>query len=215
MSASSPLSPPCGRRSRAKTRKSAVVPAAELPCLSKDEINALPIHAYAGDIRLIREEGDFARALDELWQEDVLGFDTETRPTFTKGKMCPPALVQLAGKERVYLIQLNRLPFDERLAALLAAPHIVKAGVAIRDDMLALARLHPFTPGGAADLAVMAKAKGIKAQGLRSLAANLLGFRISKSAQCSNWEKDELSLQQIRYAATDAWVGRELYAMLA
>lgn len=215
MSALSAPSLRTNRRSSVKTRNNAAVPVAETPCLSKDEINALPIRAYQGDIRLIREESDFAVALEQLWQEDVLGFDTETRPTFTKGKMSPPALVQLAGKERVYLIQLNRLPFDERLAGLLAAPRIVKAGVAIRDDMLALARLHPFTPGGAADLAVMARAKGIKAQGLRSLAANLLGFRISKSVQCSNWEKDELSLQQIRYAATDAWVGRELYALLA
>ena len=67
----------------------------------------------------------------------------------------------------------------------------------------------------AVDLAALARARGIKAQGLRSLAASLLGFRISKSAQCSNWERDELSPQQIRYAATDAWVGRELYARLA
>ena len=77
--------------------------------------------------------------------------------------------------------------------------------------MKALSRLYPFVPGGVADLAAMARSRGIQAQGLRTLAANLLGFRISKSAQCSNWENRELSLQQIKYAATDAWVGRELY----
>ena len=74
-----------------------------------------------------------------------------------------------------------------------------------------LARIHAFTPAGVVDLAALARAKGIQAQGLRTLSANLLGFRISKSAQCSNWENRELSAQQVKYAATDAWVGRELY----
>ena len=183
--------------------------------LSKEGINALPIRAYEGDIRLVRDENALADALEYLRREDLLGFDTETRPIFTKGKTCPPALLQLAARDCVYLVQLRRLPFDVRLAGLLADPRIIKAGVAVRDDMLALERLHPFVPAGAVDLAVLAKARGMKAQGLRNLAANLLGFRISKSAQCSNWEKDELSPQQIRYAATDAWVGRELYAHLA
>lgn len=210
-----PGSAPSPRRRRSRKPKNAPASPVLEPGLSRDEINALPIQAYQGEVRLIRAEEDFAPALERLWQEDVLGFDTETRPTFTKGKTCSPALVQLAARDCVYLIQLKHLPFDERLAGLLAAPHIVKAGVAIRDDMLALARLHPFTPGGATDLAALAKAKGIRAQGLRSLAADLLGFRISKSAQCSNWENDQLTPRQILYAATDAWVGRELYARLA
>lgn len=182
--------------------------------LSKDEINALPIRSYEGEIWLVRTEEELAQAMTALWQEDVLGFDTETRPCFIKGKTSSPALLQLAAENLVVLIQLTRLPFNAAMAELLAAPHVVKAGVAIRDDIRALAKLHPFTPGGGVDLANLAQAKGIKAQGLRTLAANLLEFRISKSAQCSNWENDSLSLRQIRYAATDAWVGRELYKLL-
>lgn len=84
---------------------------------------------------------------------------------------------------------MTHVPFGEALADLLADPHIIKTGVAVRDDLRALARLHEFTPGGAVDLAHLARARGVQAQGLRSLAAALLGFRISKSAQCSNWEK--------------------------
>ena len=79
------------------------------------------------------------------------------------------------------------------------------------DDIRALQKLHEFTPGGLADLAEMAKQRGIKAQGLRTLAAQLMGCRISKAAQCSNWAKKTLTPQQIRYAATDAWIGREIY----
>ena len=193
------------------SRKQAFSPVVLQPCLSKEEINLLPIQAWEGPVVLVREEESLADALEKLRQEPVLGFDTETRPTFTKGKTCRPALIQLATADTAYLIQLTHLPFSEGIAELLSSPRVLKVGVAIHDDMKALARIHPFTAGGVVDLAVMARARGIQAQGLRTLAANLMGFRISKSAQCSNWENHELTAQQIKYAATDAWVGRELY----
>lgn len=199
------------RRKHAK-RPAAPQPAVELqPCLSKEEINLLPIQAWSGDIVLVQDDAALEAALEKLWDEPVLGFDTETRPTFTKGKTCQPALIQLATATTAYLIQLTHIPFDERIAELLASPSVLKVGVAIHDDMKALARIHDFTPGGVVDLAALARAKGVQAQGLRTLSANLLGFRISKSAQCSNWENRELSHQQVKYAATDAWIGRELY----
>lgn len=193
------------------SRKQAFSPVVLQPCLSKEEINLLPIQAWEGPVVLVREEESLAAALEKLRQEPVLGFDTETRPTFTKGKTCRPALIQLATADTAYLIQLTHLPFSEDIAELLSSPRVLKVGVAIHDDMKALARIHPFQADGVVDLAVMARARGIQAQGLRTLAANLLGFRISKSAQCSNWENHELTPQQIKYAATDAWVGRELY----
>ena len=179
--------------------------------LSKEEINLLPLRAWEGPITLVQDDEALSAALEDMRKEHVLGFDTETRPTFTKGKTCRPALIQLATAETVYLIQLTRLPFRDDIAELLASPRVLKVGVAINDDMKALARIHPFKADGVVDLAAMARARGIQAQGLRTLAANLLGFRISKSAQCSNWENHELTAQQIKYAATDAWVGREIY----
>ena len=199
------------RRKKEKKTDAPKVPAVLQPCLTKDEINLLPIQAWNGPIVLVQDEAALDAALAQLWKEPVLGFDTETRPTFTKGKVCLPALIQLATAEAAYLIQLTHLPFGERVAELLSSPRILKVGVAIHDDMKALARIHDFTPGGVVDLAALARAKGIQAQGLRTLSANLLGFRISKSAQCSNWENRELSPQQVKYAATDAWIGRELY----
>ena len=157
--------------------------------------------AYEGEVMLVQTEGEMARALNFLKKETLLGFDTESRPSFKKGKSYPTSLIQLAGSELVVLIRLNLTPFCGALAGLLADPGIIKAGVAIRDDIRALQKLHEFTPGGLADLAEMAKQRGIKAQGLRTLAA----------AQCSNWAKKTLTPQQIRYAATDAWIGREIY----
>ena len=182
--------------------------------LTKEAINDLPILSYEGDILLVQTPGELAEALAELRGERILGFDTEARPSFKKGRVYPTALIQLAGQHLVVLVRISLLPFDETLAELLAAPDIVKAGVASREDMRSLRKIHDFIPAGLADLADMAKSQGIQAQGLRTLAAALMGGRISKAAQCSNWEKKTLTPQQIRYAATDAWIGRELYLLL-
>ena len=191
--------------------KQTLSPVVLQPSLSKEEINLLPLRAWEGPVVLIQTEEALAAALEDMWKEHVLGFDTETRPTFTKGKTCSPALIQLATADTAYLIQLTHIAFCDEIAELLASPRVLKVGVAIHDDMKALARIHPFQADGVVDLAAMARARGIQAQGLRTLSANLLGCSSSKSAQCSNWANNELTPQQIKYAATDAWVGRELY----
>jgi len=154
-------------------------------------------------------------ALAALTAETLLGFDTETRPAFRKGQSFTPALVQLAGATCVYLFQLNRVPFDDALAGLLANPGIVKAGVAVRDDIKALQALTDFEPGGFLDLGDQARDLGLRTNGLRNLSANFLGFRISKGAQRSNWDTATLTPKQVNYAATDAWVSRELCLRLA
>ena len=118
--------------------------------LSSDEINALPLCHYKGPIHLVRSLEDWEKALPDLQQEQVLGFDTETRPSFRKGRVNPPSLVQLATARAVYLVQLSWWPFGPELAGLLADPAVIKAGVAIGDDMRELARLYPFKPAGMA-----------------------------------------------------------------
>ena len=111
----------------------------------------------------------------------------------------------------MYLVQLSWWPFGPELAGLLADPAVVKAGVAIGDDMRELARLYPFKPAGMVDLGMVARAHQLTTQGLRTLAANLFGQRISKGPQCSNWSVMELNKRQVIYAATDAWIGRAIY----
>ena len=122
--------------------------------------------------------------------------------------------MQLATADRVYIIQLTWLPLNDTLASLLGAPDVLKVGAAIHDDVKELQKLHDFTPDGIVDLGDMAKDLGLETRGLRSLAANILGVRISKAARCSNWAGKKLQNQQIVYAATDAWIGRELYFKL-
>ncbi|QGY38775.1 3'-5' exonuclease domain-containing protein 2 [Pseudodesulfovibrio cashew] len=195
--------------------QAASIPEQYLRAFSKDDINEMPLRRYEGPIQVVRTEKQRAQALKEMAGERLLGFDTETRPVFKKGKKPgPPALVQLATAEKAYVFQIRILPMCNGLCDLLADPSVVKTGVAVRDDILGLRRLADFNPAGFVDLSDITSGAKMQTHGLRNMAANLLGFRISKSAQCSNWAKDKLTMQQINYAATDAWVSRELYLAL-
>lgn len=179
--------------------------------ISREEIASLPIRRYDGEIMVVATAADLARALADLRQERVVGFDTETRPAFHKGEEYLPCLVQLATGRAVYLLQLQRLDCSQALAEILAAPGIVKAGVALAGDLGQLQRLFPLAPAAVVDLGRVAKRHGNPQTGLRNLAARFLGFRIPKGARTTNWAAPQLTPAQIGYAAMDAWAGRELY----
>ena len=184
------------------------------PSLSKQDINLLPLKKYDGRVEVIANDQRLRAIMPELHAERVLGFDIEVRPTFKSGDHFPPALVQMAGKKKVFLVQLKKLSSMRGLAGLFADPAIIKTGVAVSGDIEKLHEVMRFTPAAFIDLGKLAAKKGIKAMGVRTLAAQLLGLRISKGAQCSNWERSELTPAQILYAATDAWVCREIYLFL-
>ncbi len=188
--------------------------AATRPRMTKEQINAHPIKKYPGRIHVIRQPEQIASAVRQLQKEKLLGFDTETRPTFRVGQSHLPAVLQLVGARAAYIFQLQRCGFSQALRRLLADPKIIKAGVAWDRDVRELNRLAAFTPAGFVDVGELAKQAGYTNHGLRGLATLLLGFRVSKASQTSNWAKERLTRAQIEYAATDAWVGRELYQKL-
>ena len=179
--------------------------------LSKTEINSLPLRYYNGAIRIIQTAEQAKNACAILIKEKVLGFDTETRPAFNKGQSYLPSLLQLAGTKVVYLFQLSQCGLTDSIIILLSNVNIIKSGVAINQDLTELQQILNFEPAGFVDLGDIAKSKGLPHHGLRGLAAYLLKFRISKSGRTSNWSANQLTKKQIKYAATDAWVGRELY----
>ncbi len=179
--------------------------------ITKDEINLLPLLEYEGEAILIETDQGCIRALGELTKEKVLGFDTETRPSFSKGQYFKVAILQLSGPKRAYLFRLNKIKFTDELAALLADPEILKVGVAVHDDVKALQKLHSFEPGGFIDLNTVAEKNGIENLGLRSLTAIFLHLRLSKGAKLTNWDNDDLTRPQVEYAALDALVGLQIY----
>lgn len=182
--------------------------------ISKEEINLLPICSWEGSVHLVRSAAEVEPAVGRLAGQRLLGFDTETRPAFRKGQKFSPSLLQLAAEDEVFLFQLKHIGLPEAVRAILVDRDVVKAGVALAYDLRSLQELQPFMPQGFVDLAAMARRRGFRNQGLRGLAAAVCGFRISKSARTTNWANDELTPQQIRYAATDAWIGRELHRRL-
>ncbi len=178
--------------------------------ITKEEINQLPIAQFDGPIELITDIEKTDLAVEELMKEQILGFDTETRPTFKKGDHHDVSLLQLSTDKKAYLFRLNHIKLPQSLIKLFSSP-IIKVGVAINNDLIALKALHPFTPQGFIDLADMARELKIKTLGLRSLAAIFLDIRISKSSKLTNWENEKLTHPQQVYAATDAWIGHRLY----
>jgi ribonuclease D len=179
--------------------------------ISPEEVNALPIGRYEGEVRLVETARDLEHAMADLFDEGVVGFDTETRPAFRVGQSYPPALAQAATAKAVYLFQLRESHAYPAIKELLSSGKTMKAGVGLADDLRALRKVMEFEEQGLVDLSAVARRHGLKKSGVRTLAALFLGFRVPKGAKTTNWAAPRLSAQQIAYAATDAWVCRELY----
>jgi ribonuclease D len=186
-------------------------PTIEIRSISKAEINELPLIAWEGTIRILETIEAMDAAVAELMNESHLGFDTETRPSFKKGEYYPPALIQLATADCVYLFRISKIGSFAPLLPILESADILKTGVAIKDDVKELRAMAEFTPAGFVEIADITLKLGYQNRGLRALAGLLMEGRISKAAQVSNWAREELDKKQIRYAATDAWISREIY----
>ena len=179
--------------------------------ISKAQINELPLIAWEGEIKILESPEEMQAAAAVLANESHLGFDTETRPSFKKGDYYPPALIQLATEQCVYLFRISKTDTFDPLVPILESPDILKTGVAIKDDVKELRAMEDFTPSGFVEIADITVKLGYENRGLRALAGLLLKGRISKAAQVSNWARPELDNKQVRYAATDAWISREIY----
>ena len=191
-------------------------PAAALPpetaqSISREEMSELPIRRYEGLVHLVAAPSDPQRALEDIRQETVVGFDTETRPAFRPGESYLPSLVQFATAGAVYLLQVQQQDFSAAMREIFSSESVVKAGVAVSDDLRNLKKLFEFEERAVVDLGRIAKRHGLKQTGVRNLAGIFLGTRIPKGAKTTNWAARHLTPQQIAYAATDAWACRELY----
>ncbi len=182
--------------------------------ISAEEIEKKDLSWFRGEIVLIDNMQAFSKALPRLLDSPILGFDTETRPSFRKGRKNKVSLIQLANNELACLFRINRIGIPDELAGLLANPDVIKAGVAVHDDIRFLKKLNGFNPSGFVDLQKFVKEFGIQNSGLKKLAAIVLGIRISKRQQVSDWEADQLTEAQQVYAATDAWVCHQIYNRL-
>lgn len=184
--------------------------------ISPEEISALELAAFPGEIVLVDEEGEVLdKAIRYLKRQRILGFDTETRPTFSPDQHSSgTALLQLSGGGKAFLFRLKKIGLPRPLSAILANPSIIKVGAATRDDIIGLQKITKFSPKSFVDLQSIVCEYGIRDKSVKKMTAIILGVKISKAQQLSNWEAEHLSESQQRYAATDAWVCREMYQKL-
>lgn len=184
--------------------------------ISPEEIAALELASFPGQIVVIDAEDEaYEKAIRYLKRLKVLGFDTETRPTFSPDQHSSgTALLQLSGGGKAYLFRLKKCGLPRSLASILANPDIVKVGAATMDDIRGLQRITHFVPKGFVDLQNHVWEYGIRDKSVKKMTAIILGVKISKAQQLSNWEAEKLSESQQKYAATDAWVCREMYLKL-
>lgn len=169
---------------------------------------------FTGKIHLITSDAELAGIANELSTAKHLGFDTETRPSFKKGDIFKVSLLQLSTENNAYLIRLGKVTQFQLLKAIFENKEIVKVGVAIRDDIKQLQKLFSFSPDNFIELQEIAKLKGLKNFGLKGMTEEVLQARLSKKAKITNWDAHELTNQQILYAATDAWIGLQLFQKL-
>jgi ribonuclease D len=182
--------------------------------ISAEEIKELDLSWFEGEIVVVDNLLTFNSVLPILLKSEALGFDTETKPSFKKGRNNKVSLIQLANNNLACLFRINKIGIPDGLISLLGNPNIIKVGVAIHDDLRLLSGVRKFIPAGFIDLQTFVKNYGIQSSGLKKLAAIVLGFRISKRQQVTDWEAVRLSDAQLIYAATDAWVCHKIYEKL-
>lgn len=180
----------------------------------KDFVTNLPRFVFNGDIKVIQRIEDVTQAVEQLSSSEILGIDTETRPSFRKGTIHKVALLQVANEDLCCLFQLSCFGFAPALIRLLSNKAIKKVGLSLKDDFFMLSKRHKFDPQNCVDLQDYVKEMGIKDMSLQKLFANVFHQRISKSAQLSNWEAPIYTQSQKLYAATDAYACLKLYKEL-
>jgi ribonuclease D len=182
--------------------------------ITKEQIAVLPTEEYKGRVIIIETKKDAVRAVEYLLKYEKIGFDTETRPSFTKGQRFKIALMQIATEDVCFLFRLNKIGIPKTLEGFLSNDRILKIGLSLRDDFGAIRKRTDIEPHNFLDLQSYVGQFGIEDASLQKIYAILFGRKISKGQRLSNWEADRLSDSQQRYAALDAWACLKIYDKL-
>lgn len=182
--------------------------------ISKQTISELPKAFFPGRIFVVRTETEAEKAVEYLSSQKVIGIDSETRPSFTKGQSHKVALLQISSDDICFLFRLNMIGLTPSIIQLLENPHVIKVGLSLKDDFMMLRKRAPFKQQACIELQEYVNQFGIRDKSLQKIYGILFDEKISKSQRLSNWEADVLSDAQKLYAATDAWSCLRIYNLL-
>lgn len=183
--------------------------------ITKAEIAELPKEEFPGRIFLIYTEEETDKAVSYLKQQKIVGVDTETRPSFKRGRVHKVALLQVSTEDTCFLFRLNRIGMPVSLQEFLKNDTL-KIGLSLKDDFMMLQKRKDVhaEEGNWIELQDYVAHFGIEDRSLQKLYANLFGKKISKNQRLSNWEADTLTEAQMQYAAMDAWACVRIYNCL-
>jgi ribonuclease D len=182
--------------------------------ITKEELADYPKEEFSGKIYVIQTESDADKAVAYLKTQPIVGFDTETRPAFVKGKTNQVALMQLSTDTQCFLFRLNVIGIPDSLVEFLKDPSVKKIGLSLKDDFRSLNKKKTVELANFVELQTYVKSFGIEDNSLMKIYAIIFGKRISKAQRLTNWEADLLTERQQKYAALDAWASREIYIKL-
>lgn len=182
--------------------------------ISKEQVATLPVVSFPGRTVLVDNAADLRSAVAWLSKQPMVGFDTETRPSFKKGCLHKPSLMQLSTAEECFLLRLNHTGMTQPLIDFLQNDAILKIGLSVNDDFRCLHRIAPFEPQGFVELQDFVKKYDIADNSLQKIYAIIFNGRISKAQRLTNWEADHLTDAQQAYAALDAWACMKIYNYL-
>ena len=182
--------------------------------ITSEAVNLLPTGSFPGEIVVVDRSELIADACAYLSECDVIGFDTETRPSFTKGQSHKVALLQVSSEKDCFLFRLNLTGLTLPIISLLESPSVTKVGLSLRDDFMMLHKRAPFEQRACIELQEYVRMFGIQDKSLQKIYGILFGEKISKSQRLSNWEAEHLTEPQKQYAATDAWACLNIYNRL-
>ena len=156
--------------------------------ITKEEINQMPVVFFEGKITLVDDLSKIQPAIEELRKSRIVGIDTETKPSFTRGIHYKVSLVQISTLDHCFLFRLNKISFPPALAEFLANERVKKIGLSLRDDFSGLNKHHAFKPANSIDIQTIIQSYGILELSLQKIYAILYGKKISKSQRLTNWE---------------------------
>jgi len=174
--------------------------------VAKEDVKNYPLIEFKGHIHLIDNYSELEQCCDIICKKTIIGFDTETKPSFKKGISYNISLIQLAVDDDVFIIRIDKIGLDKRIIDILSNSNILKVGIDVKNDLIGLKKMHNFQEANFLDLNSLATVKGFKSIGAVKLCIMLLGFRISKRQRLSDWSADILTQSQLEYAAIDAWI---------
>ncbi len=180
----------------------------------KLKVGTLPRVVFEGRIHVIVTRTQVEKAVAYLLSQPILGVDTETRPSFSRGSFHHVALLQVSTYDTCFLFRLNIIGMTPAIVRLLEDTTVPKIGLSWHDDLNGLHKLGHFETGYFIDIQDHVREIGVEDLSLQKLYANFFGQQISKAQRLTNWERDVLTDKQKEYAATDAWACIQLYEEL-